>query len=77
MRGSADEVRGCGRDDDQVGFARETDVIESMSGPEDLGVHRTSSDRFECDWADELAGAARHYDVDLSSRLRKQTRQPH
>jgi hypothetical protein len=73
----ADEVRRRWRDDNHVRFAGEADMIERVSRSEDLCVHRTSGDRFECDGADELAGAASHDDVDLSSRLCKQTRQPH
>jgi hypothetical protein len=40
-------------------------------------MHRASGNGFERDRADELARAASHHDVDFSSRLRKQTRQPH
>jgi hypothetical protein len=40
-------------------------------------VDRAAGDRLERDGPDELAGAASHDDVDLSTRLCKQTRQPH
>jgi hypothetical protein len=58
-------------------FASEPDVIESVSGPKDLGVDRAPGNRFECDGADELARGASHHYIDLSSSLCKQTRQPH
>jgi hypothetical protein len=40
-------------------------------------VHRSTRDSFKSDRADELARPASHYYVDLSTRLCKQTRQPH
>ena len=72
-----DKVSSCRRDDDQVGFAREANVIEGVTGSENLGVDRTPANRFKRDWTHELARAASHHYVDFSTRLCKQTRQPH
>jgi len=77
MRGSAHEVRRRGRHYDHICFAGEPDVIERVSGSENLSVDRTPCDCLECYRADELSGAASHHDVDLSTGLCKQTRQPH
>jgi hypothetical protein len=71
------EICGRRRNDDDVCFASEPDVVERVSGSEDLGVDLPPRDSFEGDRADELPSSASHYYVDLSPRLRKQTRQPH
>ena len=71
------EIRGGRRNYDDLRFASKPDVIEGVPGPKDLGVHRAAGNRFERDRADELARGASHHYVDLSSRLCKQTRQPH
>jgi len=58
-------------------FPREADVIECVARAEDLGGHRPARDNIKSDRAHELARPASHYYVDLSTRLCKQTRQPH
>ena len=77
MRGTTHEIRGGRRNHDDFRFASESDVIESVPGPEDLSVYLPPCNRFERDRADELARAARHDYVDFSTGLCKQTRQPH
>jgi len=52
-------------------------VIESVPGPEDLGVNGPPSHRLEGYRPDELARAASHHHIDFSAGLAKQTRQPH
>jgi len=52
-------------------------VIQRVAGPKDLRMNRTPGDRLESNRPHEFARAASHHDVDLSARLRKQTRQPH
>jgi hypothetical protein len=65
------------RYDDYVCLAGEADVIERVSRSEDFSVHRTPGHCLERYRADELAGATGHHDVDFSTGLCKQTRQPH
>ena len=77
MRRASDKVGSRRRDDDEIGLASEADVVERVAGTKNLGVDRTSRYSFECDGADELARAASHHDVDFSTGLCKQTRQPH
>ena len=77
MRGTADEVRCRRGNDNDIGLACKSDVIERVTRTEDFRMHGPPSDRFEGDGADELTGAACHYDVDFSAALCKQTRQPH
>ena len=77
VRRSSYKVRCRGRHNDHVCFAGEPDVIERMSGAEDLRVHRTPGDGLKCYGADEFAGATGHHYVDFSTGLCKQTRQPH
>jgi len=77
MRRSSYKVRGRGRHNDHVCLAGKPDVIECVSRSENLRVDGTSCDRFECYRADKLARAAGHHDVDFSTGLCKQTRQPH
>ena len=74
---AANEIGGRWRNDNHVRFASESDMVEGVSGSEDLRVHLPPGYCFERDRADELPSGASHYDVDLSPRLRKQTRQPH
>ena len=77
MRGAPDKIRCRGGDDDHRCFSSELDVIESVTGTEDLGVNLAAGNRFECDGTDELACTASHHNVDFGARLCKQTRQPH
>ncbi len=77
MRGAANKIRRRRRDDDHLCFARQSDVVESVTGPEDLGMNRAPGDGLEGDGADKLAGAACHHDIYFSASLCKQTRQPH
>jgi hypothetical protein len=62
---------------DDVCFTGETDVIEGVPRTKNLGVNGPTGNRLEGDWSDELARSTSHHDVDLSSGLCKQTRQPH
>jgi hypothetical protein len=77
VRRSSDEISSRGRHNDHVRFTGEPDVIECVSGSENLSVDWTPCNCLECYRPDELAGAAGHYDVDFSTGLCKQTRQPH
>jgi hypothetical protein len=77
VRSAAHEVRCGGRNDDDVRFAREPDVIQGVTGPKNLGMHRPACNRLERDPADELPCRASHHNIDLSACLCKQTRQPH
>jgi hypothetical protein len=77
VRRPADEISRRWCDDDHVGLAGESNVIQGVSGSEDLCVNGSSGDRLEGDWSDELAGAASHHHIHLSTGLCKQTRQPH
>lgn len=77
VRSAPHKVGRRGRYNNHVCFAREPDVIESVSGSENLRVDRTPGNRLECYGAYELSGAAGHHDVDFSTGLCKQTRQPH
>jgi hypothetical protein len=58
-------------------FPREPDVIQRVARTEDLSMDRPSRDRLESDRSNELSRAASHHDIDFSTCLRKQTRQPH
>jgi hypothetical protein len=77
MRSSSYKVRCRGRHNDHVCLAGKPNVIERVSGSENLRVDGTPCDRLECYRADKLARAASHHDVDFSTGLCKQTRQPH
>ena len=77
VRGASDEIGRRGRDDNNVGLAGESDVIEGVAGTKDLRMNLASGDRLERDGTHEFARRARHHDVDFSSGLCKQTRQPH
>ena len=77
VRGASDEIGRRGRNDDDVGLAGEADVIEGVAGTKDLRMNLASGDRLERDGTHEFARRARHHDVDFSSGLCKQTRQPH
>jgi hypothetical protein len=77
VRCAPDKICGRWRNNDNLCIPGEPDVIERVTGAENLGMHWPSGNRFERDRPDELAGAARHHYVDFSSRLSKQTRQPH
>jgi hypothetical protein len=77
MRGSSHKVRCRGRHNDHVCLAGKPDVIERVSGSENLRVDWTPRDRLECYRTDKLARATGHHDVDFSTGLCKQTRQPH
>ena len=77
MRGAADEIGGGWCYDNDLCFASEANVIQCVARAEYLGVHWPSGNRLECDRADELACGASHHYIDFSSRLCKQTRQPH
>jgi hypothetical protein len=76
--GSAtDKVCGGRRHYDRVRFAGKSDVVEGVSGPEDLRVHRAAGNRLEGDRAHEFPRGAGHHHIYFSARLCKQTRQPH
>jgi hypothetical protein len=75
--GATDKVSRRRSDNDDFCLAGQPDVIEGVTRTEDLGVHWPTSDGFERDRSNELTRPASHHHIDFSSRLRKQTRQPH
>jgi hypothetical protein len=70
------EVGGGGRQDDEVGLAREADVVQGVTGAEQLRVRASSGDRFEGDRADEFLRRGRENNVNSSLSLSDEPRQP-
>ena len=77
VRGATEKISRRRSDDNELRFAREPDMIQRVARTEDLSMDWPARNSFERDWSNELARTASHHDVDFSSCLRKQTRQPH
>ena len=76
VHGAREKVRGARRDHDDVGCARELDVVECASRLDQLRVHLPPGERLERDRSHELRRAARHHDVHDGAGLRQQPGEP-
>src|SRR5512141_1720737 len=73
MRGPRHEIGGGRRDNENVGFFRETNVVQCVPRTKYLGVDASAGDGLEGDGTDKFQGAARHHYIDKSARLSEQT----
>ena len=70
------EVRGRGRDDDQLSGPREMDVIECVTSLDQFCVNRSPGEGLERYGADELRRRPGEHHIDFRRRLREKPRQP-
>ncbi len=70
------EVGGCRRDDHGMCLARQTDVVECMTGVEQPGMNLAPGQTLESERANEFLCPRGKYHVDLGASLRKKAREP-
>jgi hypothetical protein len=75
VRGTRKKVGGGGSNDDDVRFARKTDVRKCLSRFKKIGMNPSPSHALERNGAHKLLSAARHHHIDFGTFLRQKARQ--